>query len=346
MLPQIIEQVLCKTLEGYEIESHILQWGLNGYQRQRLKGIKKEIKEFVGSPEQLIHHLSSIPEVNILLVHVAPVTIDVIKACKKLSIIGCLRANPVNVDVDAATLMGIPVLNTPGRNAVAVAEFVIGAIIAYIRNISKADTLLKNGLWKYDFYYYEYAGFELKGKTLGIIGFGQVGREVAKRAKAFDMNILVYDPYVQSSFIESFGAKSTTLEHLLRESDILSVHCVLTEETHHLISEKELRMMKPHAIIVNTARGGIIDEKALILALKNKIIAGAILDVFEDEPLSPDSPLLKLENVMVTPHIAGAAKDVVYRASSMIAEDIKRILEGQKPLYCVNPQILSLLRKK
>ncbi|MEM2613020.1 MAG: 2-hydroxyacid dehydrogenase [Nitrososphaerota archaeon] len=340
MLPEIIEHVLHEKLKGYEMESHILQWELNGYQRRRLKGIRKEIREFAGSSEQLIQHLSNISEVNILLVHIAPVTIDVIKACKNLSIIGCLRANPVNVDIDAATLMGIPVLNTPGRNATAVAEFVIGAIIAYIRNIAKASTLLKNGQWKYDFYYYEHAGFELNGKTLGIIGFGQVGREVAKRAVAFGMNILVYDPYVQSSFIESFGAKSTTLEHLLRESDILSVHCVLTEETYHLIGEKQLRMMKPNAIIVNTARGGIIDESALVLALEKKIVAGAILDVFEDEPLPPDSPLLKLENVMVTPHIAGAAKDVVYRASSIIAEDIKRMLEGQKPLHCINPHVL------
>lgn len=346
MLPQVIEQALRETLKGYEIESHILQWGFDYYQRGKLKGIKREIKEFVGSPEQLIQHLSGISEINVLLVHVAPVTIDVIQACRNLSIIGCLRANPVNVDVDAATLMGIPVLSTPGRNAVAVAEFVIGAIIAYTRNIVKASTLLKNGLWRYDFYYYENAGFELSGKTLGVIGFGQVGREVAKRAKAFDMNILAYDPYVQPSFIESFGAKPVTLENLLKESDIVSVHCALTKETYHLIGEKELRMMKPSAIIVNTARGGIIDERALASALENRVIAGAILDVFEDEPLPPDSPLLKLENVMVTPHIAGAAKDVAHRASLMIAEDIKRIIEGQEPLRCVNPQVLGIEKKK
>ena len=339
MRKEIVENIMHNRLKNFEIEIQSMEWELRNYQKQRIKGIMKEVKEFTGSPEQLIPYVS---DTNILIVHVAPVTLEVMKAAKNLMIIGCLRANPVNVDVDAATSLHIPVLYAPGRNAVAVAEFVVGAIIAHIRNIIRASTLLRQGFWGYEFYYYNQAGYELSGKTIGIIGFGKVGREVAVRAKAFGMSVLVYDPYVSPDLIEKFGYRWTTLEHLLVESDIVSIHCTLTEETYHLIGEKELKKMKSNAIIVNTARGGIIDESALINALKNKTIGGAILDVFENEPLPPNNPFVELDNVTILPHIAGASKEVVYRASSMIAEDVERILEGRKPLYCMNPQLFDV----
>jgi len=340
MRKEIVENVIRDKLKDFDfdIEIFTVEWELRGYQRGRIKGVTREIKEFTGSPEQLIPYISN---TNILIVHTAPVTLDVMRTAKNLMIIGCMRGDPVNVDVDAATSLRIPVLYTPGRNAIAVAEFVIGAIIAHVRNIIKANILLRQGTWGYEFYYYEQAGYELNGKTIGIIGFGHVGREVASRAKALGMNVLVYDPYVPSDIIEKFECKPTTLENLLSESDIVSIHCRLTKETYHLIGREELRKMKPNAIIVNTARGGIIDEDALIEALRNKAIGGAILDVFENEPLPPNNPFLELDNVTILPHIAGASKDVVYRASLMIAEDIKRILKGHKPLYCINPQVFS-----
>ncbi|RLG09467.1 MAG: D-glycerate dehydrogenase, partial [Thaumarchaeota archaeon] len=218
--------------------------------------------------------------------------------------------------------------------------------IAHVRNIVRACTLLKQGIWRDEFYFYEECGFELENKVLGIVGFGKVGREVAKRAKALQMRILAYDPYVSPNLMKSLGVEPTTLERLLEESDVVTLHVRLTDETRHMIGERELKRMKPTAILVNTSRGEIVDEKALIKALNEGWIAGAALDVFEKEPLPPDHPFLKMDNVTITPHIAGASKEVVKRSVIMIAEDVKRLLKGEKPLYCVNPEVLEKEKAK
>jgi len=332
-----------EVLAEFNPEIETLEWEFRGYQKGRLRGVKQELREFTGTPKDLIKHMKN---VEVLIVHLAPITKEVMEASGKLRVVGCMRGGPVNIDIDAATMLGIPVLRAPGRNAEAVADYTIGLIIAHVRNIVRACTLLKQGIWRDEFYFYEECGFELENKVLGIVGFGKVGREVAKRAKALQMRILAYDPYVSPDLMKSLGVESTTLERLLEESDVVTLHVRLTDETRHMIGERELKRMKPTAILVNTSRGEIVDEKALIKALNEGWIAGAALDVFEKEPLPPDHPFLKMDNVTITPHIAGASKEVVKRSVIMIAEDVKRLLKGEKPLYCVNPEVLEKEKAK
>ncbi|RLE68233.1 MAG: hypothetical protein DRJ45_08275 [Thermoprotei archaeon] len=332
-----------EVLAEFNPEIETLEWEFRGYQKGRLRGVKQELREFTGTPKDLIKHMKN---VEVLIVHLAPITKEVMEASGKLRVVGCMRGGPVNIDIDAATMLGIPVLRAPGRNAEAVADYTIGLIIAHVRNIVRACTLLKQGIWRDEFYFYEECGFELEDKVLGIVGFGKVGREVAKRAKALQMRILAYDPYVSPDLMKPLGVEPTTLEKLLEESDVVTLHVRLTDETRHMIGERELKRMKPTAILVNTSRGEIIDEKALIKALNEGWIAGAALDVFEKEPLPPDHPFLKMDNVTITPHIAGASKEVVKRSVIMIAEDVKRLLKGEKPLYCVNPEVLEKEKAK
>jgi D-3-phosphoglycerate dehydrogenase len=294
----------------------------------------KGIKEAYGDEELIIN---AVKDVEILIVHNAPVTSDVIAAGEKLKVIGVTRGGPVNVDLEAATKRKIPVINAVGRNSDNVADYTVGLIIALVRNIVKGHVSLINGMWDWKLREYENAGFELHGKTLGIIGFGQIGKRVALRMrKGFDMNILVYDPYVDENEIELFGGKKVDLETLLRNSDIITIHARLTPETTGLIGEKEIALMKKPVYLINTARSAIVDQKALYKALKERKITGAALDVFDEEPLSPDSPLLKLDNVIVTPHIAWISKEMPVRATKKVVEDIIRFLKGEKPKYLYN----------
>ena len=228
---------------------------------------------------------------------------------------------------------------TPGRNARAVAEFTFGLILSLTRNIVRAHERLRRGIWSE---YHEMSGPELFEKTIGIIGFGHIGRLVASIARGFGMKILVYDPYVEKSTISALGYKLVELDTLLKESDIITIHARLTRETEKMIGEREFSLMKKTAYIINTSRGRIIDQRALYKALKNRQIAGAALDVFEIEPLPPDDPLLSLENIVLTPHIAGSSTEVADRAAKMISEDLKRILTGGRPKYCINPEVLDL----
>lgn len=341
MNTHVFSQVVGRTLRESGVDAEILEveWQFKGYQRGRMMGVKRELREFAGDPRELA---KLVGDVDALLVHVAPVTKEVLEAGKRLKVVGCARGGPVNVDVDAATMMGIPIINTPGRNAEAVADYTLGLILAHSRNIARAHLLLKQGKWSDEFYDYDVCGHELSGMVLGMVGLGRIGVEVAKRAKAFGMRVIAYDPYISEEKMRECGVeKREELEEVLRESDFLSIHARLTSETRHMIGERELKMMKPTAILVNTARGEIVDEDALVKALKEGWIAGAALDVFESEPLPPGHPLTKLENVTLTPHIAGASKETVYRAARMLGEDTARVLRGERPRYCVNPDVFS-----
>ncbi|MEM3714705.1 MAG: 2-hydroxyacid dehydrogenase [Nitrososphaeria archaeon] len=336
----IMRNYLEKSLSKLDpfLEIHTIEWSTLYYQKNVLQGVRRIIKEFSGSPRELAKVMDG---VEILVVHTAPVTAEVLDASKKLRIIACARGGPVNVDIDAATDRNIPVINTPGRNADAVADYTLGLILAETRNIARAFEDLRKGCWKYEYYDYEICGYELADKILGLIGFGHVGRKVAQRAKGFGMKVLVYDPYVEETDILAEGCQPVDLETLLRESDFVSIHARLTPSTVKMIGAKELSLMKRTAYLINTARGELVDLKALCEALEKKSIAGAALDVFETEPLDKNSPILKYNNVTITPHIAGAAKDVVARTAKMITDDIERLLMGKTPLHCVNPSVLS-----
>ncbi len=185
----------------------------------------------------------------------------------------------------------------------------------------------------------------LTGKTLGIIGLGAIGKEVAKRAACFKMKVIAYDPYVSEKEAKKVGAKLVDKDTLFREADFVSVHAKVTEETINLVGEKEFNLMKPTAFFINTARAALVDQKALYSALREKRIAGAALDVFENEPLKPDDPLLELDNVVLTPHIAGACEDNYKKASLIVTQGIKDYIEGRQPQYIINPEVLDKKQK-
>jgi D-3-phosphoglycerate dehydrogenase len=277
----------------------------------------------------------NVDQFEILVVQFAPVSRWLIEAASSLKLIGVLRGGVENIDVAAATARGIAVLNTPGRNARAVAECTIGLILAEVRNIARSHALLVQGKWQRSFPNSD-AIPELCGKTVGLVGYGAVGRLVAGYLHAFGSRILAYDPYFRG---DPAPAEMTDLESLLRQSDVVSIHARLTPESHHLIGRRQLALMKPTAVLVNTARSGLVDEQALIDALRRRQIMGAALDVFDVEPLPADSPLLKLDNVTITPHLASAVFSTIdsfLNSPRMMAEHLRRLLMGEGPLPIVN----------
>lgn len=263
------------------------------------------------------------------------VTADIIErgASGNLKVIGRAGIGVDNIDVKKATELGIKVVNAPTGSTVSVAELTVGLMLALARQIPKADSSMKRGEWIKK----QLKGVELCGKTLGLIGSGRIAQHVARIAKGLGMNILVYSPHCTDKKAEKMGAKRASLEELLKNSDFVSLHIPKTEETHHLIDEKKLSLMKPTAYLINCARGGVVDEEALYRFLKEGKIAGAALDVFEEEP-PKNSKLLELDNVVLTPHIGASTKEAQIRAGTICAEQVIKVLRGEEPEYWVNRQ--------
>jgi D-3-phosphoglycerate dehydrogenase len=285
--------------------------------------------EAVPLPAELTKDLDGF---QIVVVQFTPLSRGFMEGAADLKVIGVLRGGTENLDVDYATARGISVLNTPGRNARAVAECTMGMILSEVRNIARAHACLKGGDWRRSFANSD-AIPELCEKTVGLVGYGSVGRLVAGYLDAFGSEILAYDPFVKD---DPSPAQLVNLETLLERSDVVSIHARLTEETHHLIGEKELSLMKPNAVLVNTARSGLVDEQALVRALSERRIMGAALDVFDTEPLPRDHPLVKLENVTITPHLAGSTIDAFINSPKMMAGHLVRMLRGEEDLPVVN----------
>jgi D-3-phosphoglycerate dehydrogenase len=262
---------------------------------------------------------------------------EAIMMAKGLKVISRHGVGVDNVDLEAATERGIVVTYTPGANADSVAEHTFALLLGLVRRVSLADRSIRDGGWGSS----EFMGFELIGKTLGIIGLGAIGSRVAKRGRAFEMNIMVYDPYVDQGSASALGAKLVDLETLLRGSDVVSLHASLTKETRHILTARELGMMRRTAILINAARGQLVDEEALIQALKEGVISGAGLDAFQQEPLPADHPLLKLHNVLLTPHVAAFTQEALARGDKMVAMDMTAVLMGRKPVHIANPKVLN-----
>ncbi len=276
---------------------------------------------------------------TLLVVEVERVDAGVLEALPEVRIVASARGVPSNVDLAAATARGVPVLHTPARNAASVADFTIGLVLAQCRSLARGQDHLRRRGWLVDgeLPYLHFRGPELAGRTMGLVGYGAVGREVARRAAGgFGMRVLVNDPYVAEP---EPPAEAVPLERLLAESDVVSLHCPLTPETTGMIGERQLALLRPEAVLVNTARAAVVDEAALVAALVEGRMAGAALDVFWTEPLPPDHPLLGMDNVTLTPHLAGAADDVVTRHSIMIADDVARLLAGRRPVHLANPEV-------
>jgi D-3-phosphoglycerate dehydrogenase len=276
---------------------------------------------------------------DIVVVEADFVTREVFERASKLKFVGVCRADMAFVDVKAATERGVLVVNTPGRNAAAVAELTVGLMLALLRHIPKAHHMVSSGSWiDPKEAYFSMRGSELNGKIVGIVGFGAIGRRVAKLVGAFETSILVYDPFVDPAEIPKAGAQSVELDDLMRRSDIVTLHASTTPEAMGLVSAQKISLMKPTAYLINAANAFIIDNEAIVKALQEKRIAGAAFDVFETWPVRPDSPLLKLDNVVLTPHIGGATDETIARHSRMIVDDVERFLRGERPVNLVNPQ--------
>ena len=263
-----------------------------------------------------------------------------------LKFIGCVRGGPNNISIPAATKKNIPVVSVQGRNTIAVAELTLALILNQLRKIAEAKQFISDDFFVDDFndfarLYKHTIGTELHGKKAGIIGLGIIGYEVAKRLVAFGMEILVYDPYADADRVAQVGAMSVDLEHLLRKSDVVTVHCKPTEETAGMLGKDQFALMKESAIFINTARASITDEYALLDALKTGVIAGAGLDVFSMEPVDSDNIFLELDNVTVTPHIAGNTKETIERQSETLVRAIETFLEGGIPNNILNPEVLQ-----
>ncbi|MPZ78099.1 MAG: hypothetical protein GEU77_16435 [Deltaproteobacteria bacterium] len=236
--------------------------------------------------------------------------------------------DPSRVDLEAARQYKIWVTNMPGSNAVSVAELVFGQMIALARHTHEANRAVKENRWSD---YLKYAGTELAGKTLGIIGMGNIGARVAVRALAFEMSFLVYDPYIPESHVTAVRGRWVGLDELLVQADIVTIHCPLNQETKAMIAARELALMKPCAYLINAARGGIIDEQALLQVLQEKRIAGAALDVIESEPPRQDHPLFNLDNVIWTPHLGAVTTEASTRGEWGAAQEVIRVLQGKRP---------------
>jgi glyoxylate reductase len=313
-------------------------------------------------PEQGLNMIRHVCQVDLWLEKLPPARPDLLKHISGVDGILCLLTDAIdrqvmeaagaqlkvisnyaigvdNIDISAATQLGIPVGNSPNVLTETTADFAFALLMAAARRVVEGQQVVRNAGWKtWDPLFM--LGIDVHHATLGIFGFGRIGRTVAHRASGFDMNVLYYDPTPdQSAKTAPLNAKPVNMDTLLAESDFITIHTPLNEQTHHMFNQSLFAKMKPSAILINTARGAIVDPQALYQALKEHRIAFAALDVTEPEPLPPDSPLLTLDNILVTPHIASASHITREKMSVMAAENLLAGLKGKRLPYCVNPQV-------
>jgi len=291
-------------------------------------------------PRQTETWQALVPEAHVIIARLAKVTREVMEAAPHLRVIARHGVGVDNVDVAYATQRRIPVVYTPTANTESVAEHALAMLLALSKYLLQGDRAQRNGDFQARF---RLIGREMQGKTLGLIGAGRIGSRVAQMCRAaFQMRVLAYDPYVSAEQVAGLGIELVSdLPLLLQEADYVSIHVPLTPTTHGLIGEREFALMKPTAVLVNTARGGVVDEQALYTALLEGQIAGAALDVWEKEPPPLDHPLFTLENVIVNPHMASHTEEALIRMAMTLAEDVARVLEGKLPHFCVNPEVLA-----
>ena len=270
--------------------------------------------------------IAQLKDADIIITQFCPINRKVIDSCPNLKVVGVLRGGIENINLEYCSEKGIVVYNTPGRNADAVADFTVGGILSECRNIARSCAVVKAGGWKSDYPNRHYIP-DLPGKTVGLVGFGEIGRKVAKRLAGFDVNLLAYDPYFKGE--APYGVKLVGLEELVSSSDFISLHARMMPETHHMINADILAKVKPGAYFINTARSGLVDEKALYDALTDGRLVGAFLDVFEEEPTTADYPLVKLDNVTATPHMAGGSKDAFWNSPIKLAQEMSGLFTGE-----------------
>jgi D-3-phosphoglycerate dehydrogenase len=302
-----------------------------------------EIQEYVGDPSAIATFAA---EANVVVTQVAPIGQHLIEGAPGLQLIACARGGPVSVNLSAATRRGIPVLYAPGANAQAVAEFTLGLLLAVSKQIARSHHALVAGEWQVDAYHYARAPRELRGQTAGLVGFGHIGQLLVPYLHAFGLRVLVYDPYVPAEQCAALGVEPVDLPLLLAESDFVSLHARVTAETRGLMGAPEFAQMKPGAYLINTARGPLVDYEALYATLASGHLGGAALDTFALEPPPAEWPLLKLDNVTVTPHIAGSSRETARRKVETVLLDVANYYAGRPLVHCANPAALARSRRE
>jgi D-3-phosphoglycerate dehydrogenase len=304
-------------------------------------GSVAEVHEASGTEDELIEALQG---AEICVTQMAPLTERVLKSCPDLKLFCISRGGPVNANLDAATRYGVAVTSAPGRNAAATAEHTLGMMLAAMRRIPQTNADLSAGTWRGDYYRYGNVGPELEGSTVGLIGYGAIGSRVARMLRGFGASVLVHDPYVTDEALAGQATK-VELDELLSRSQIITLHARVTPETTGMIGAAEIAALQPGAVIVNCARGALLDYDAMCDALDSGHLFGAAFDVFPEEPIPVGSRLLSTPNVVMTPHLAGASKQTAVKAAQIIAGDVSRYLRREPLAHCANPEALQAERK-
>jgi D-3-phosphoglycerate dehydrogenase / 2-oxoglutarate reductase len=295
-----------------------------------------EVEEAAGSEDEVIEAGGG---AEVIVTQLAPITEKVLTSLEDLELVVVTRGGPVNVNVEAATENGVIIANAPGRNAPAAAEYALGLMLAAMKRIPDAHGSLKGGEWRGDFYAYEENGVELDGSTVGLVGFGAIGSRVAKVLTAFGAEVLVHDPFVEDGPVEEVGGRKAGLDELLERSRVVSLHARLSDETRGMIGADQIGKMPEGSVLVNTARGGLLDYGALCDALESGRLGAAALDVYDEEPPPEGSRLFTVPNLVLSPHIAGATKETAHRAASIAAAEVGRHARGEELQNVVNPEV-------
>ena len=313
---------------GHQVET--IDWKQDGIDKlQNINILIEQNGPEIYEVEDFI--IEACKDADVIITQFCPINKKFIDACPKLKAVGVLRGGIENINLDYCNEKDIMVFHTPGRNANAVADFTVGMLLCEARNIARSHALLKEGKWVKEYSNKDCVP-DLCDKTVGIIGYGAIGRKVAQRLKAFDMNVIVYDPYLKDDSV-----KTVSLEELFKESDFVTIHSRLTKENEKMVNYELLSSMKPTAYFINMARSGLVDEDALERVLKEKKIAGAAIDVFETEPPGKDYKFMKYDNVTVTPHMAGSTRDAFTYSPVLLSKQMYEVLiNGNKSPYLMN----------
>jgi D-3-phosphoglycerate dehydrogenase len=331
------EDIMKKALEEeFDTNASCFFWGSRdkGEMRTKVKNLELGGPTAEQFPEAL---LDSGAEAEILMIHLCPVPRALIEAMPKLRIIASTRGGVENVDVEAASEHGIAVISNPAHNANAVAELTVGLMLAETRNIARSHSALKEGQWREK---YPRSGSipELRGSTVGLIGFGSIGRLTARKLRCFDVKILIHDPFVNGEDIREAGGKPATIEELLSSADIVSLHARAHPDSKPILGRTEFGLMKKTAYFINTARANIVDMEALRETLSTGAISGAALDVFDKEPIPDDDPLIRLDNVTLTNHRGSDTLNSYEDSPGMVAKEVKKFFGNKKPYLLRNPE--------
>lgn len=333
VLNRLLVDALAAEVPGrLAIREHEFGWPIEPF------GPVAEVHEAAGTEDEL---LALLPGIRVVVTEMAAMTERVIAGAEALELIVVCRGGPVNVNLAAATARRIPVCYSPARNASATAEYTVGLILAAMRRLAEGHRSLSEGRWRGDFYAYDEAGSEIEGKTVGLVGFGAVGSRVARVMRAFGAEVLVADPYVDPTQVVEVGASAVSLDELLPRANVLSLHARLTPETRHIVGREQIARLPRGAVLVNSARGGLLDYEALCDALESGQLRAAALDVYDPEPPPAGSRLFSAPNLVLSPHIAGASRETAERAAVIAAGEVGRWVRGEPLRFVANPRALG-----